>query len=39
MYNSVIAALKGNLNVIICIVSVLERVLKFKNYKLGEGKL
>ncbi len=39
MYNSVIAALKVNLNVIIFIVSVLERVLKFKNYKLGEGKL
>ena len=39
MYNSVIATLKVNLNVIIFIVSVLERVLKFKNYKLGEGKL
>ncbi|EEX74637.1 hypothetical protein GCWU000323_01276 [Leptotrichia hofstadii F0254] len=39
MYNSVIAALKVNLNVIIFIVSVLKRVLKFKNYKLGEGKL
>ena len=35
MYNSVIATLKVNLNVIIFIVS----VLKFKNYKLGEGKL
>ena len=39
MYNSVIAALKVNLNVIIFIVSVLKRVLKFKNYKLGEGKI
>ena len=39
MYNSVIATLKVNLNIIIFIVSVLKRVLKFKNYKLGEGKL
>jgi len=39
MYNSVIAALKVSLNVIIFIVSVLKRVLKFKNYKLGEEKL
>ncbi len=39
MYNSVIPTLKVNLNVIIFIVSVLKRVLKFKNYELGEGKL
>ena len=39
MYNSVIPTLKVKLNVIIFIVSVLKRVLKFKNYELGEGKL